>query len=208
MKNLISVLFLLTLLFTQACGKKPSPEEACHFQQNSYYQRVSWAGHLPIKLAAHVSLSSDQLQALQDAVKIWNETHMKEWGVSTGFFEIADESYKGAPFAEDGHSVISVASRWTGKPLEQAETSLHWNGSTVVDSDIRLNGEKPFSTSSTVKSGTIDLVALFVHELGHVLGLLHIKTSQYTVMAPELERGTNKRREPGNLELDALRCEY
>jgi hypothetical protein len=207
MKYIMTTLFLITIAFTQACGKKPAAEEACHFQQNSYLQRVSWH-RLPITLTVHSSLSVEQVEALREAVNIWNETRKSEWETDQGFFVISEKVHSGNAFIQDGSSVVSITTDWPEGALEQAETVLMWEGNKVVEADIRLNGNKPLSTSEITEPGSIDLVALYVHELGHVLGLLHIDGTEYSVMEASLERGTDKRRHIGKLELDALRCEY
>lgn len=208
-KYFLGVLYILVLLVIQACGKQevPSPEEACHFQQNSYKQRVSWH-NLPVRLQAHASLSEAQVQALREAISIWNTTRAQEWGITQNFFELSSETYTGTEFTRDNSSVVSLTTDWKGDSREQAETVLMWEGNRLVEADIRLNGNKPFATETPIAGGAIDLVALYVHELGHVLGLLHIEAAEYTVMSFELERGTDKRRQPGKLELEALKCEY
>lgn len=205
----VSVLFLLGVFLTQACGKTkpPSPEESCHFQQNSYRQRVSWA-RLPVVLKAHASLSVDQVQALREAIDIWNSARAKEWGITQNFFELSADLYYGEPYVEDRLSVVSLDSAWKGDSREQAETVLRWDGVHIAEADMHLNGNKPFDAMTPIADDHIDLVALYVHELGHVLGLLHIEATEYTAMSFELERGTDKRRQIGKLELDALRCEY
>lgn len=194
---------------TQACGKlkTPQPEESCNFQQNSYKQRVSWH-KLPVKLYAHTSLSAEQVQALQEAIQIWNKSRAESWQNSQEFFELVESSYAGDPVSEDGKSVVSVNSDWQGDGSEQAVTVLRWESNRISDADIKLNGDKPLSSIVPLSGDQIDLVALYVHELGHVLGLLHIESAEYTVMDFELDRGNDQRRTPGNLELNALKCEY
>lgn len=208
-KYFVGILYIAIVLSVQACGKEeiPSAEESCHFQQNSYKQRVSWH-NLPVRLKAHASLSEAQVQSLREAIAVWNTTRAKEWGIDQDFFELEAGVYTGSEFTRDNSSVVSLTTDWKGDSREQAETVLMWEGNRIVEADIRLNGNKPFSTATPIEANSIDLVALYVHELGHVLGLLHIEAAEYTVMGFELARGTDKRREPGKLELDALRCEY
>ncbi|MCC6137571.1 MAG: hypothetical protein IT287_02995 [Bdellovibrionaceae bacterium] len=209
LKYLAPLMSLIIVVSTQACSraKAPSPEEPCNFQQNSYKQRVSWH-KLPVRLKAHTSLSEPQVQALREAIEVWNTIRAKEWGTTQNFFELSHETHTGVGYVADNQSVVSLSTDWSENAREQAETVLMWEGNRIVEADIRLNGNKPLSTADPLGENDIDLVALYVHELGHVLGLLHIDVAEYTVMSFELERGTDKRRTPGNLELDALRCEY
>jgi len=208
MRLTLVTLLLTAIVATQACGKAkiPPPEEACHFQQNSYLQRVSWRT-LPVTLYGDASLSEEQVTALTDAMEIWNKTLAENMGIEQTFV------YGGTLDAHFGLkndllNVVSITSEWKGISGEQAETLLIWESTAILEADIRINGTKPYSTNPNGENDKIDLVALFVHELGHSIGLQHIETSEYTTMAEFLERGNTDRRRVGQVELDALKCEY
>jgi len=212
MKFLVSIVFAIAVAaLTQACGKKanPQPEPACHFQQNSYGQRVSWS-ITPVTMYADLSLTSDQVTSLQDAMDIWNKALSDHRG-GKPLFVFGGVLQSQVGLKTDGQNVVSVTSNWTGDSTEQAETLLTWADTMITEADIRVNGLKPLSASDVTQSNEIDMVALFVHELGHVLGLVHIQPSEdepYTVMNPYLARGDTDRREIGPVELNALECEY
>lgn len=211
MKAVFYPLMLLLVLVVQACGKAdvPAPEESCHFQQNGYLQRVSWRS-VPVKMYADLSLNEEQVVALQEAIEIWNEAlSAQRNGQTTFVFSGVLKSQIG--LKNDYMNVVSISNDWDDAAAEQAETLLLWEGTSILEADIRLNGKKrdAFSVSDEAQIGKIDLVALYVHELGHVLGLLHIdETEGYTTMAVYLPRGTVDRRQVGQVELDALKCEY
>jgi hypothetical protein len=211
MKILFTLLLAVcAIVFIPACGKRetPAPEKSCHFQQNGYLQRVSW-NSLPVTIYADLSLSEEEVTAFEDAMEIWNNALKKErkGGKSFKFGGIL-QAHVG--LKNDFINVISSTTNWTGSKTEQAETLLMWEGTSIIEADIRMNGTKEYSSAAEGEPGKIDLVALYVHELGHVLGLVHIepKDGAYTAMSPYLERGDVERREVGPIELDALKCEY
>ncbi|MBY0316238.1 MAG: hypothetical protein K2Q26_11995 [Bdellovibrionales bacterium] len=207
-------IFITTLFVSfgllQGCakdGKPPQPEEACYFQQNGYKQRVSWAT-LPVTLYADASMSEDQVMAVTKAIEIWNDGLRLQLNGQSAFV-FGGALAESIGLAEDRRNVISVTQNWDRDSSEQAETLLIWRGTHIYDADIRLNGEKPLSAANLVEVNQLDVVALLVHELGHVLGLAHIESNEYTAMAVSLGFGDHHdRRKIGALELDALKCEY
>jgi hypothetical protein len=209
MRILLSFILAFSFLFvTQACDKKKnvSPEESCHFQQNGYLQRVSWT-QAPINMYADSTVTPAQLEAFQKAMDIWNEEFRQDFGGKDIFvFAGSLSGYVGNQL--DGKNVLSLAGDWVGLPEDQANTFIGWYDTSIIDADIILNGSKNFASSDTVASNEIDTVALFVHELGHVLGLKDINDSGYSVMNGSLSQGNTHRREIGAVEIDALRCEY
>jgi hypothetical protein len=207
----IAFLAIFVALATQACGKEavPSPEKSCHFQQNSYEQRVSWQ-QTPVTMFADLSLTEEQVTALEDALEIWNQALLKH-RKGKKVFKFGGILQKHIGLKNDYMNVVSLTDNWDGDIAEQAQTMLLWEGTTILEADIIVNGEKPFSVLDTGEPGKIDMVALFVHELGRVLGLLHIEPTEkdpYTVMNPYLARGDVERRTIGSVELNALACEY
>jgi hypothetical protein len=200
------ILALGFLLLTQACDKKeaPAPEESCHFQQNSYLQRVSWA-QKPVSLYSDATIDGDQVESLKKAMVIWNDIFREDFG-GKDIFVYAGSLSEEVGWAQDGKNVISLTKNWQSPATEQAETRLIWAENYIVDADIRLNGNKNLAKDDNIRSDELDTVALMVHELGHVLGLAHID-GQYSVMNESLGLG-DLRREIGSVEVDALRCEY
>ncbi len=193
----------------QACGvKTPQPETPCHFQQNSYQQRVSWAWKTPVTMYSNESVDDEQVEALEKAITIWNDTVIAQGFKRGAFFKYGGRMNAPSGFYKDGKNIVSMVDGWPGKGTEQAETEINWADDRIFEADMRINATKPLSTSDTGEPGKYDLVALFVHELGHVLGLLHIDTTDYTSMSATLGSNNVERRNIGELEIDALKCEY
>lgn len=200
---------LILMSMLSACGvKTPSPEESCHFQQNSYLQRVSWAWKTPVVMYAHSSLTDEQKLALEKAMGIWNDTLKAKGFKSSTVFKYGGAVDGPTGFNRDGRNVVSFVDGWPGTGTEQAETEINWVDDKIYEADMRINGTKPYSVSDEGEAGKYDLVALYVHELGHVLGLLHIESTEYTAMAERLAANNVERRNIGDLEIDAMKCEY
>ncbi len=203
------ILGITMAVVLQACGAKtPSPEEPCHFQQNSYQQRVSWAWKTPVVIYTNDSVNDDQLEALEKAIAIWNDTMVAQGFKRGAIFKYGGKFNAPSGFRKDGKNVVSMVEGWPGKGTEQAETEINWVDDRIFEADMRINSTKPLSTSDDGEAGKYDLVALFVHELGHVLGLLHIDTTDYTTMAVSLGANNVERRNVGELEIEAMKCEY
>lgn len=200
---------LMGVVVLPGCGsdETPQPEEACHFQQNKYKQRVSWR-RLPVVLNTDASMDADRVESLKKAIEIWNDSTKLQLHGQTAF--VFGETISGnVERKDDGRNIVSLTKSWDSNPAEQAETVLIWYKKDIRDADIRLNGLKPLSTVNYVEDNQLDTVALLVHELGHVLGLIHIEDDRESVMAATLSLGSkNHRRIIGAAELDALKCEY
>src|SRR5690606_34030770 len=147
---------------------------------------------------ADPSLSAEHIVSMQKALEIWNTSFRAEFD-GKDIFVYGGQLTVPRAFVQDGFSVISVTSQWEGKPTAQAETSLMWTGDKATEADIRLNGDLDLSTDDNVKANEVDTVALIVHELGHVLGLGHRDSTEYTAMAPKLALGNKYRRSVGEM---------
>ena len=194
---------LTVALLVMACGPRFESEESCQFVQNSYGQRVSWNGQLPVKFYIHSSVPEKFHGAIRGA--------MAEWDQALGsrpLFEVAGTISHGSKSVKDGANVIYMLSQWdTENGSEQARTSMFWKGTQIQEADIQLNGESfDFFTGESAIQGEIDLESLMVHEFGHALGLTH-SSIQKSVMASRLASAT-LRREPTKDDMDSLRCEY
>ena len=192
----------LTIFLMQACGYKPKPEASCHFVQNSLQQRVSWNRQVPITLYVHESIPVEFRGALANAMDDWRRILGRELFKIGGVISGTDSPQ------QDGNSVIYWENTWDNdRQYEQAQTTIHWAGTQIYEADVVVN-EKDFNYSDAAQGtpGYVDVESLFVHELGHVVGLAHNDVTG-SVMASVLPKGIT-RRDPGTVDIEALKCEY
>jgi len=177
--------------------------------QNVYGERVSWKGDIPIKLYIHESIPEEYVGALTSAAKTWEDQ------VGHKLFEInTTERVKGAVApSRDGKNVIYWMTSWeANKASQQARTSIYSVGDQIKEADMRINDDNyDFYWSGTASSFTasargINIEAIFLHELGHVLGLKH-KDGEGSVMATYLEAGDD-RTALAATDDTSLQCEY
>lgn len=197
---------LIGLLMVQACGRRLPSEEACNFVQNSDKRRVSWSKDLPVEIYLDKSVSSDFVGPVQAAINKWNVVGQNTRGAD--FFRLKGGSPGAESPEQDGYSTIYVMNNWEpSKASEQARTTIHWSGSRIYEADMRLNDlNYNFSIAAQGEERTVHLESLIIHELGHVLGLAHIDSTN-SVMQTSLSSG-RVRAEIGSDDIESLKCEY
>ncbi|MDG0817790.1 matrixin family metalloprotease [Bdellovibrio svalbardensis] len=198
-----AALLLSVALFVQACAPKAA-ETDCGFVQNSYGERVSWKNEGIIDLYIHDSFPNEYIPALQSAALTW------ERSAGRRLFNIITEKVGGeiAPH-KDGKNVIYFMNTWeANRSTEQARTSIYWNGDQIAEADIRVNALNFgfYWKDSGGFNPNVNIEALLLHELGHVLGLKH-KDSGGSVMATYLPSGAN-RIQLASTDVSDLKCEY
>jgi hypothetical protein len=196
---LVSFLMVAALVSLQACGLNSKPEDACNFVQNNEAHRVSWENATPAVLVIDSSVPSQFVSAIYSSANQWNLAHGRELIRIGGQGEAGDA-------AQDGRSAIYWYNTWeASRSYEQARTTVYWSGDRIYEADIRIN-DKDFNYSTYPTYGMIDFESLLVHEMGHVLGLAHNEESG-SVMAKALAQN-QERREPSDIDLRSLQCEY
>ena len=195
------ILGLIALL--PGCGKKLPPEDSCHFVQNSQLQRVSWKGNFPVEIYVQDSFPQEYYPDLLSAMAQWDYTLGR-----TTFKFAGTVSGDNSGGAQDGRSVVYVMNAWeTDKPREQGRTTIYWTGDEITEADIRINSHDfSFFSGQPAVSGKVHLESLFVHELGHVLGLQH-NDGEPSVMATTLATA-QFREKPLSADHSAIHCEY
>lgn len=201
------ILFVLPCLglSLQACAPKaPEQQEDCGFVQNVYGQRISWKSTVPVVLHLHESFPDSAIPSLEKAIAVW-ETRM-----GRNLFKISNDAKIGGPATpkQDRLNVLYWMSTWEAeKASEQARTSVYWIGNQIQEADMRLNDQNfDFYVDTPNSSKDVHLESLFVHELGHVLGLKH-KDSGDSVMATYLASLT-ERNDLAETDIEDIRCEY
>lgn len=196
-------MFILILagLFLASCAK-PNREADCGFVQNVYGERVSWKSTAPVKIYLHTSIPADYETAIRAAAQTWNRAF------SRTVLEIEPSRVGGGGPVRDSKNVIYYMKTWEADKIsEQARTSLYWVGDLIQEADIRINGQNyAFYTSENRVQGGVNIEALVLHELGHVLGLRHNDATP-SVMATYL-KSNQDRTTLQQADLASLTCEY
>lgn len=204
--------YALTLLGLAAGGLTacaPKAQEDCGFVQNVYGERISWKGQIPVVLHIHESYPDEHIGALKAAIQTWNKNAGKTVLKLEDSFKVSDEAT-----IRDRRNVVSFAGTWEPDRLsEQARTSVHWVGDQIQEADIKVNAAKrPNNTPifnyywDTPTSPAVNLEALLLHEIGHVLGLKH-KDRDQSVMATYLA-SNDDRVQLAQTDGTSLQCEY
>ncbi len=200
-KWFVAVALISAGLSLQACA--PKSQDDCGFVQNVYGERISWKGNLPITLYVHSSVPKQYYGAIQAAAKVWEDQ------LGHKLFNIVTDQPITGPIDphKDGSNVIYMMDTWEpDRTAEQARTSVYWVGDQIKEADIRINSKFSFYWNQVGTPEGINIEALVLHELGHVLGLKH-KDHDGSVMATYLPSDTD-RTHLAVTDQSSLQCEY
>lgn len=212
LKWLGTALVPLIFLTIQACA--PKAQQDCGFVQNVYGERISWKSDSPVTMHIHSAVPESLIPAILSAAETWEKTAGRKL-----FNIITSPRYTG-PIAphQDGVNVIYFMTAWEANlGSEQARTSVYWIGDLIKEADIRLNAADfgfywqgqtltKAAKENRVSSAPVNIEALVLHEMGHVLGLKH-KDGESSVMATYLASGDD-RVHLAATDQTALQCEY
>lgn len=200
----VAFVSFVLLSFIQACA--PKSQEECGFVQNVYGERISWKGQLPIVMKIHESVPTSYYDSVVQAAESWNKTYGKTLIV----IDKNDIITGPVVSMKDTKNVIYFYPTWeANKTTEQARTSVYWLGDAIKEADIRINAKdfEYYDLALNNKGPSkINLQALIIHEMGHVLGLKH-KDTESSVMATYLASQSD-RVQIAQTDKKSLSCEY
>lgn len=207
LKRLVAVAGLTLFTGLMACQRQLTPQQSCQFLQNQDRQRVSWNDAVPVPLYIHSSVPPEAYESIEAAIKTYDEV------LGHKSFEIRGYGSTGPSTpTRDGYSIIYWMADWEPeRAKEQGRTTVYWSGNTIYEADIRINASERSGLnfhmlSSPPVPATVDLKSLFIHELGHALGLDHSDLAG-SIMNTHLEEGRSRAILSDN-DVANLKCEY
>lgn len=150
----------------------------------------------------HNSIPAQFESSIRKAAQTWNQAYGRT------ILIIEDHRVGGNAPARDSANVIYYMNNWEAdRAAEQGRTSLYWVGDQIQEADIRINARNyTFYTEANFAMGSVNMEALILHELGHVLGLRHNDDSP-SVMATYL-KSHQDRTQLQSTDSESLKCEY
>lgn len=186
-------------LTLQACAPKKAQDDG-GYVQNVYGERVSWKGQVPITLYIHSSFPDEYIGAVEAAARTW------EQAAGYKLFNVVTQKIGGVP-QQDRISVIYFMKDWEAdKMSQQGRTSVYWLGDQIKEADMRINANFAFYWNQPKGSQAVNMEALVLHEMGHILGLKH-RDQSVSVMATYLASNTDRVR-LSEEDIKSLKYEY
>lgn len=162
-------------------------------------KRISWKNQIPIQLEI-AEFPSEFREAVYEAARVWNQQSKLD------LFAIHEAPSPYFQKRGDERNSIHWIQQWSLADHYQALTLTQYTGAVLHEADIIINGQKLWGLSSeSLKDNQYHLQSLLIHELGHVLGLQHVRTT--SVMWPELLPAV-VRDQLTTEDLNHLYCEY
>ncbi len=141
------------------------------------------SGDVPITIAF-----AGELPSIKDGLRALLDVSGRAWSIPActraGFIAADSRAFTGTE-AENGKNDIIVHTTAWPAPLATGaagHTILYTLGDRIVEADIHLNA-KDFTFAVGALPDRIDLQAILIHELGHVLGIGHSADTRATMNA-------------------------
>ena len=177
--------------------------DSCNFVQSSGGLRVSWKSSTPVRFIIGPNVPTKYDETIVKAAATWNG-YLRQ-----GLISVHRDNSLTQPPADDRYNLIYWMTDWSeDQKEEQARTAIRWDISKLRDADIKINAKyfKYAAENETLTKGSVSLLSLMIHEMGHGVGLKHINDI-VSVMQTHLASGV-ERAIPAKVDTDSLGCEY
>lgn len=206
----VSFILLVCSLFLSSCFQS---EADCNFSQYKG-ERIAW-NKLPINLFMDDSFNDLQRNSVIEAVEAIHSQYQKiifnvVFGV-TPSDEWKNDWVKRGLLAKDNiSSIYWIDSAWPkAYKAKHAITRTYSVRNSLKETDIVINSSAYAFFLVNAKPASVDLKALYIHELLHSAGLKHITADSASVMNPYLLYGSQpERRKLAAVDKESLKCEY
>jgi hypothetical protein len=150
---------------------------------------LRWPGSIPYFIgdAEVAGVSTSALRTtVERAFSTWGTSGSR--AVSSSFLGVA----LGDAGAEDGASVIGFAPIDDEGVLGQTSFVVDETTGQILESDIQLNANFPWSVAPEGEAGRYDVESIVVHEIGHLLGLGHSALGETELLEGDRRRVLGK----------------
>ena len=131
----------------------------------------------PITIYADNDFTPIEISQLKEAISIWNNTSVGQVLVYGG-----QRNLNSFYWMSDGVNGIVKASMGSNPITSMTgTTSPKVNGANIIEADIAINKDLSYTNNSTTE-GMFHVTRVYLHELGHVLGLDDVENDNTTVM--------------------------
>jgi len=166
-------------------------------------KRLSWKGAVPVAFSIDKSIPAEFIPTIRSAMEAWN--------TAAGYtlFVIRDGASNTISALPADPSVRrKISDHLRGGDAQIATTIYSYQANVIRRSQIFYDLTNSNFSTRFLRLDSYDLAAVTMHELGHVLGLDHDTSSDFSIMRPTLRSYGFLTRSIDETSKRLLACEY